>query len=115
MLRELIEHHGLSQREAAQQCARDVSWVQRRLVLLGALPQDLVQAVRSGRISSWAAGRILAPLARANSEHASGLLRSWCATGCLRVNCRPGLRTTNRPSTRVANAWWSIRACLLTV
>ena len=76
MLRELIDHYGLSQREAAQQCARDVSWVQRRLVLLGALPQDLVQAVRSGRVSSWAAGRILAPLARANSEHASGLLRS---------------------------------------
>lgn len=76
LLRELVERHGLSQREAARQCARDVSWVQRRLVLLGALPQDLVQAVRCARVSSWAAARILAPLARANSEHASGLLRS---------------------------------------
>ncbi len=76
MLRELIDHHGLSLREAAHQCARDVSWVQRRLLLLGALPQDLVQAVRGAHVSSWAAVRILAPLARANSEHASRLLRS---------------------------------------
>jgi ParB family chromosome partitioning protein len=76
MLRELIDSLGLSQREAARQCARDVSWVQRRLVLLGVLPQDLVQAVRNAQISSWAATRILAPLARANSEHASQLLAS---------------------------------------
>ncbi len=76
MLRELIDSLGLSQREAARQCARDVSWVQRRLVLLGALPQELVQAVRGGGVSSWAAARILAPLARANSAHASQLLAS---------------------------------------
>ena len=76
LLRELIDAHGLSQRQAALQCARDVSWVQRRLVLLGALPQELVQAVRSARISSWAASRILAPLARAHSEHARALLAS---------------------------------------
>ena len=76
MLRELIDSMGLSQREAARQCARDVSWVQRRLVLLGALPQDLVQAVRNSLVSSWAGSRILAPLARANSEHASQLLVS---------------------------------------
>lgn len=35
-----------------------------------------MQAVRSGGVSSWAAARILAPLARANSEHASQLLAS---------------------------------------
>lgn len=74
MLRELIDTHGLSQREAAQQCARDVSWVNRRLVLLGELPQDLLQAVRSASVSAWAATRIFAPLARANTAHASALL-----------------------------------------
>ncbi|MBK7003335.1 MAG: hypothetical protein IPH35_26530 [Rhodoferax sp.] len=37
VLRELIDSLGLSQREAARQCARDVSWAHRRLVLLGAL------------------------------------------------------------------------------
>ena len=76
LLRELIDAHGLSQREAARQCARDVSWVQRRLMLLDALPQELVQAVRSAQVSSWAAARILAPLARANSAHALQLLHS---------------------------------------
>jgi len=76
LLRELIDAHGLKLREAAQQCARDVSWVQRRLMLLGALPQALLQAVRSARVSSWAATRIFAPLARANSDHANRLLAS---------------------------------------
>lgn len=92
MLRELIDSMGLSQREVARQCARDVSWVQRRLVLLGALPQELVQAVRSRCISSWAAARILAPLARANSAHASQLL------ACMR---------TDPLSTRELQAWFS--------
>ncbi|MCY7306682.1 MAG: ParB N-terminal domain-containing protein [Rhodoferax sp.] len=76
LLRELIDAHGLSLREAALKCAHDVSWVQRRLVLLAALPQELMQAVRNAQVSSWAAARILAPLARANSAHATQLLRS---------------------------------------
>jgi ParB family chromosome partitioning protein len=76
LLRELIDAHGLTQRDAARQCARDVSWVQRRLMLLGALPEALLQAVRSARVSSWAATRVFAPLARANSDHANRLLAS---------------------------------------
>lgn len=76
LLRELIDAHGLTQREAARQCARNPSWVQRRLMLLGALPEALVAAVRGARISSWAAVRIFAPLARANAEHATRLLAS---------------------------------------
>jgi ParB-like chromosome segregation protein Spo0J len=76
LLRELIDSHGLSQREAARRCARDVSWVQRRLVLLGAMPEALLQAVREGWLSCWAAVRIVAPLARANMQHASALLSS---------------------------------------
>ena len=76
LLRELIDAHGLTQREAARQCARDVSWVQRRLMLLGGLPEALLQAVREARVSSWAATRVFVPLARANNEHASRLLAS---------------------------------------
>ena len=76
LLRELIDAHGLTQRDAARQCARDVSWVQRRLMLLGALPEALLQAVRGARVSSWAATRVFVPLARANSEHASRVLAS---------------------------------------
>jgi hypothetical protein len=70
--------HELSQRHALRKIAvaldRDVSWVSRRLSLFQALPEDLLQAVRHGKISVWAASRILAPLARANTEHARRLL-----------------------------------------
>jgi hypothetical protein len=60
-------------------------------MLLGALSQELVQAVCSARISSWAASRIVAPLARANSEHARALLASL---------------QTHRLSTRELNTWF---------
>jgi ParB family transcriptional regulator, chromosome partitioning protein len=76
LLRELIDAQGLTQREAARQCARDASWVQRRLMLLGALPESVLQAVCNAQVSSWAATRVFVPLARANSDHANQLLHS---------------------------------------
>ena len=69
---ELSRRHSL--REIAASLERDVSWVSRRLSLFQALPGDLLQAVRQGKISLWAASRILAPLARANTAHARILL-----------------------------------------
>lgn len=74
LLRELVNGLQLSQHEVARRSGRDVSWVQRRLQLLVALPDPLLDAVRSGQLSTWAATRIFAPLARANSEHAERLL-----------------------------------------
>jgi ParB-like chromosome segregation protein Spo0J len=74
LLRELIDGQQLSQREVARQCGRDASWVQRRLQLLHALPDGVLEAVRGGCVSSWAAVRVFAPLARANAEHAQRLL-----------------------------------------
>ncbi len=74
LLRELVNTFALSQRELARRSGRDVSWVQRRLQLLVALPDPLLDALRAGSLSSWAASRILAPLARANAEHAKQLL-----------------------------------------
>jgi hypothetical protein len=44
------------------------------LSLIQALPEDLLDQVRAGRISLWAASRILVPLARANAEHARTLM-----------------------------------------
>lgn len=76
LLRELMGGQALSQREVALACGRDVSWVHRRLSLLGALPETLVQAVRLGQVSVWAATRVIAPLARANAAHAQRLLDS---------------------------------------
>jgi ParB-like chromosome segregation protein Spo0J len=74
LLRELMDGQRLSQREAARQSGRDASWVQRRLQLLGELPEGLLEAVRTGQVSTWAATRVFAPLARANADHAQRLL-----------------------------------------
>lgn len=80
LLRELIQGMGLPQREVARQTGRDVSWVSRRLDLVCGLPDPLLQAVREGTLSPWAASRILAPLARANTAHASTVLDALKAT-----------------------------------
>jgi ParB family transcriptional regulator, chromosome partitioning protein len=73
LLREL-QGLGLSQQEIARRCGRDVSWVSRRLQLVSQLPDSVLTAVREGRLSCWAATRVISPLARANSEHAEVLL-----------------------------------------
>ena len=72
LIAELSSRHSLQ--AIARKLGRDVSWVSRRLSLIKALPEDLLNQVRAGRISLWAATRILAPLARANAEHARILL-----------------------------------------
>lgn len=72
LIEELARRHALA--AIAAQLGRDVSWVSRRLSLIQALPEDLLDAVRAGRISLWAASRILVPLARANAEHARTLM-----------------------------------------
>jgi len=76
ILRELITRFDLSQREVARQTGRDVSWVNRRLNLVQELPEALFAAICQGELSTWAATRVLAPLARANSDHAKILLAS---------------------------------------
>ena len=76
LVRELMQGLGLSQHEIARRCGRDVSWVSRRLQLLSALPDTALVAVREGRLSSWAASRVVAPLARANAAHADQLLQA---------------------------------------
>ena len=74
LVRELRQALDLSQHDLARRCGRDVSWVSRRLQLLSGLPDAALTAVRDGRLSSWAANRIVVPLARANAEHADRLL-----------------------------------------
>lgn len=76
LLRELVHSQGLSQHEVAWRSGRDVSWVSRRLQLVCAMPDTLLAAVREGSLSTWAAVRVMAPLARANPEHAQRLLAS---------------------------------------
>jgi ParB-like chromosome segregation protein Spo0J len=74
VIRELVGPCGLSRREVARQTGRDVSWVSRRLTLLEELPEAVFAAVCAGELSTWAAVRVLAPLARANTEQAQILL-----------------------------------------
>ncbi len=80
LLRALMAEQGLSQHELARRCGRDVSWVSRRLQLLSGMPDAVLAAVRSGNLSSWAANRVFAPLARANTEHAGRLLAELAKT-----------------------------------
>jgi ParB family chromosome partitioning protein len=74
VIRELISRFELSQRAVARQTGRDVSWVNRRLSLVQDLPEALFVAICQGELSTWAATRVLAPLARANNGHAQTLL-----------------------------------------
>jgi ParB family transcriptional regulator, chromosome partitioning protein len=76
LVRELVAGLGLSQHAVARRSARDVSWVSRRLQLLVGLPDAVLVAVIEGRLSSWAASRVVAPLARANSAHAERLVKA---------------------------------------
>lgn len=70
LIKELHIHHKRSQSDIARLLGKTQSWVSRRLSLLDNLPETINEAVRSGRISTWGATRILVPMARANSEHA---------------------------------------------
>jgi ParB/RepB/Spo0J family partition protein len=75
MLHELHSRFCFSYLEIAQKIGKDKSWVKRRVDLLCELPEEITQAVMSGKLSTWAASRILAPLARANAEDASQLTK----------------------------------------
>lgn len=75
MIRELCSRFGFSKGQIAKRIGRDISWVSRRLVLIDELPDDLLESVRQGHISTWVASRILVPLARANPDHAGCLAK----------------------------------------
>lgn len=76
LMKELLNRHQLSQRELGRILGKDPSWVSRRLALLETLPDQVLQSVQRGRISSWAATRVLTPMARANTDHAKRLADS---------------------------------------
>lgn len=73
LIKELHRRHGLSQRQIAHLLGKDPSWVSRRLSVLASLPDKVAQSVRRGNISTWAATRVLTPMARANADHAGQL------------------------------------------
>jgi ParB-like chromosome segregation protein Spo0J len=73
LLRELHDQYHLSQSRIASMVGRKQSWVSGRLALYSALSEDLLESIRKGAISTWAATRVIAPIARAIPEHAKVL------------------------------------------
>jgi len=80
LLVELKESHGYSLHQIAAQINRHVSYVSRRIQLVDQLPNWLLSAITNRHLSLWSASRCLAPLARANEEHAQKLLKHIMAT-----------------------------------
>ncbi len=68
-----MEHYHMSQPGIAQLMGRNQSWISRRIALVHALPDEILGFVQKGRISTWAATRVLAPMARAIPDHAKAL------------------------------------------
>ena len=73
LLRELHDQYHLSQSRIASMVGRKQSWVSGRLALYSAFSEDLLELIRKGTISTWAATRVIAPIARAIPEHAKAL------------------------------------------
>jgi len=73
LLRELHDQYHLSQSRIASMVGRKQSWVSGRLALYSALSEDLLESIRKGSISTWAATRVIVPIARAIPEHAKTL------------------------------------------
>jgi len=71
----LIQQHSHSQSTIARMIGRDVSWVSRRLSLIEGMDEDVLKAVCQSQLSTWAASRVIAPLARAKGEHAKTIIR----------------------------------------
>ena len=74
LIQEMHRRFGCSLGLIGNRLGRDKSWVKRRLDLVEVLPDDILNAVVEGRLSTWAAGRVMAPLARANISDAKKLL-----------------------------------------
>jgi len=75
LIRSIHLNFGLSQASIAGLLGKDKSFVSRRLALLDLLDDDMREYVQQGRICLWSAARVLAPMARANAEHAKILAK----------------------------------------
>jgi ParB family chromosome partitioning protein len=69
LLWELHRRSHLSQSRIASLLGRQQGWVSGRLALYHVLPEDILELIRKGAISTWAATRVIAPIARAMPEH----------------------------------------------
>lgn len=73
LIQELHTRFSYSFGEIARRLGRDKSWVKRRLDLVTSLPEEIKQAVMSGKVSTWSATHVLVPLSRVNEKDACDL------------------------------------------
>lgn len=76
LLRELVDAHGVSQRNLGARLFKSASWVCRRLGLVSDLPEVVQALVRNGEVPPHAAMKCLLPLARANAAACERLTAS---------------------------------------
>jgi ParB/RepB/Spo0J family partition protein len=74
IIKDLKERLGCTLTEIARGIGYDTSWVSRRLSLIEGLSEDILRSVATGSVSTYAAARVLVPLARANRHHAQKLV-----------------------------------------
>ena len=73
LIQELYSRFTYSFGEIARRLGRDKSWVKRRLDLVDSLPEEIKQAVMTGKLSTWSASHVLVPLSRVNEKDACQL------------------------------------------
>ena len=73
LIQELHSRFTYSFGEIARRLGRDKSWVKRRLDLIDFLPEEIKQAVITGKLSTWSASHVLVPLSRVNEKDACRL------------------------------------------
>jgi len=73
LIQELRSRFTCSFGEIARRLGRDKSWVKRRLDLVDSLPEEIKQAVMTGKLSTWSANHVLVPLSRVNEKDACQL------------------------------------------
>ncbi len=92
IIRDIKARFDCSLTEVARSIGHDLSWVSRRVSLIEDLSEDTLKAVCQGHISTWAATRVLVPLARANPGHAEKLTSHLSAAPISSRNLQAFLR-----------------------
>ena len=73
LIQEMHSRFTYSFGEIARRLGRDKSWVKRRFDLVNSLPDEIKQAVMTGKLSTWSASHVLVPLSRVNEKDACQL------------------------------------------
>src|ERR1017187_950487 len=82
LLAEMEQRFGYGLDDLARRFDRSVSWVARRLALVGVLPEAIQQQVREGAIAAQLAMKYLAPVARVSLEDCARMAAAFVQHRC---------------------------------